>query len=227
MRLADDASELQRAKKLFRLNCAGCHAHVDEFGQGIASSNLSAPNLYGFASRKWIAGLLDPKQIAGPNYFGKTKGHAAGEMVDFVQTSFGEDASEEALQDRGKVIIALSAEAQLPAQREADAEAETNGTLEEGRTAIAEAAFDGGSCIDCHKFGDGGDLGSYPDLTGYGSLEWLKQMIADPENERHYADGNDRMPAFGGGEGRAGMLSDAEIELLARFLRGELAPASQ
>jgi hypothetical protein len=35
------------------------------------------------------------------------------------------------------------------------------------------------------------------------------------------------MPAFGGGEGRAGMLSDAEIELLARFLRGELAPASQ
>ena len=224
MSVAADAGESAQAERLFRLNCAGCHAHVDAFGRGIASTNLSAPNLYGFASRKWLAGLLDPTQIGGPNYFGNTKGHAGGEMTDFVETSFGEDADEEVLQKRQQIIAALSAEAQLPAQKEADAKAEEDGTLEAGRTAIAEYSFEnyGSTCIDCHKFHDEGVLGSYPDLTGYGSREWLKQMIANPENERHYADGNDRMPAFGGVDGHAGMLTDEQIDLLARFLRGEL-----
>jgi ubiquinol-cytochrome c reductase cytochrome b subunit len=205
-----------RARRLFRLNCAACHSYVDEFGQGIAASNPSAPNLHRFASREWLAGLLDPKRIGGPAYFGNTS-HAEGEMPGFVNDSFGSDEpSEEVLQQRQQIIVALSAEAKLPAQIEADAAAERDGTLEAGRTAIAEAAFDGGSCIDCHKYGDNGDLGSYPDLTGYGSLEWLKAMIADPENERHYAEGNDRMPAFA-----QRILADEEIELLARWLRGE------
>ena len=48
-----------------------------------ASPESSAPNLYGFASRAWISGLLDPKKIAGPEYFGKTS-HKEGEMVGFV-----------------------------------------------------------------------------------------------------------------------------------------------
>jgi ubiquinol-cytochrome c reductase cytochrome b subunit len=211
------ANPRQQAERLFRLNCAACHSHVDDLGRGIAAANPSAPNLHGFASRQWLTGLLDPKRIGGPAYFGNTS-HAKGDMFGFVNDTFAGEPSEEVLQQRQQIIAALSAEAKLPAQAEADMAAEQDGTLEAGRTAIAEAAFDGGSCIDCHKFHDNGDLGVNPDLTGYGSLEWLKQMIADPTGERHYPSGNDRMPAFATG----GILTDEEIELLAKWLRGEM-----
>jgi mono/diheme cytochrome c family protein len=70
--------------RLFANHCAGCHDHAGEEGVGIrreraltykldpAGNWLSqepplgnaAPNLDGFASRKWIAGLLDPDKIA-------------------------------------------------------------------------------------------------------------------------------------------------------------------
>ena len=35
--------------------------------QDIKAEKPSAPNLAGFASRPWIAGLLDPKKINGPS----------------------------------------------------------------------------------------------------------------------------------------------------------------
>ena len=83
----------------------------DENGK-VTFQPSGAPNLYNFASRKWIEGLLDPKQIsrieahdlllppdakesdpakylrevtAAP-YFGNTS-HAGGEMTDFVQNN--------------------------------------------------------------------------------------------------------------------------------------------
>ena len=48
--------------QLFAQHCANCHSHADAEGNGIVSAEPSAPNLKGFASRRWIAGLLDPHQ---------------------------------------------------------------------------------------------------------------------------------------------------------------------
>ena len=59
---------------------------------------------------------------------------------------------------------------------------------------------DQAGCTNCHHFHDEGSLGSAPDLTGYGSREWLIGMISNPEHERFYGDKNDRMPAFAAGD---------------------------
>ena len=73
------------------------------------------------------------------------------------------------------------------------------------------------------SFGDNGtDLGSAPDLTGWGSREWLVGIITDPTHERFYGDSNDRMPSFGkADEGAAPMLTPQQIGLLADWLRGD------
>jgi ubiquinol-cytochrome c reductase cytochrome b subunit len=74
----------------------------------------------------------------------------------------------------------------------------------------------------CHKFGDVGELGGAPDLTGYGSREWLVGMISNPTHERFYRDANDRMPAFAENENGEGNLLDAKsIGLITDWLRGE------
>lgn len=211
----------QRAERLFVSNCAACHSHTDQEGHGIAAQEPSAPNLYRFASREWLAGLLDPEQVGGERYFGHTS-HAEGDMATFVN----DDLSE--LDDAGKttlteLITALSAEAALPAQAEADKQAMEDGSLDKGREAMA-TAITNSACTDCHKFRDEGDLGSAPDLTGFGSREWLIGMISDPNHEQYYQGSNDRMPAFGRtgvGPTKQPLLSTADIELLAKWLRGE------
>src|SRR5262249_49795684 len=143
------------------------------------------PNLYEFASRSWLAGLLDPKQIAGANYFGHTS-HAEGQMVSFVNDTLAGWPAE----DVQNIVIALSAEASLKSQAAADARDQQK--IEAGRKLITDPE----RCVSCLKFHEHGELGSAPDLTGYGSREWLVGMISDPKHERYYRDDNDRMPSF-------------------------------
>ena len=215
-------SNSHRAHSLFERNCSACHSHADDSGRGIVAKNPTAPNLHGIASRQWLSGLLDPEQIVGEKYFGKTA-HFEGQMVDFVNTNLAtlDDAKRT---KRELIVAALSAEAALPGQAEADKKSMEDGSLEMGKTAITEAWEDSStSCIDCHKFHDQGDLGSAPDLTGYGSQAWLVQMITDPAHEAMYRDTNDRMPSFGVDPqgAKQPLLTADEIDLLARWLRGE------
>jgi quinol-cytochrome oxidoreductase complex cytochrome b subunit/mono/diheme cytochrome c family protein len=205
----------ERAAALFGQNCSVCHSYVDPQGRGIATRKPTAPNLLNFGSRAWIGGFLDPKRIATEEYFGGTT-HVAGEMVGFVHEKLAnlDDAKKAELT---ALIAALSAEAGLPKQKADDEAAKTDGTLEKGRKALVETF----ACIDCHKFGEEGDIGA-PDLTGYASLEWLKAFISNPEHERFYGDANDRMPDFNiAARGRRNLLDADEIELLAKWLRGE------
>jgi ubiquinol-cytochrome c reductase cytochrome b subunit len=222
------ATNDQKAERLFANNCAACHGprtrsvseatltrSVSE--ESMASS--SAPNLSGFGSRQWLAGLLDPKQIESDRYFGQTR-HAKGEMASFVNDNLAEldEAGQTKLQS---IIAALAAEASLPAEGDANKAAEQDGTLAKGRKALSQS-FDSSSCTDCHKFRDEGDLGSAPDLTGWGSKDWLVRFITDPTHEAFYRDTNDRMPSFGKSAGaKKSLLTAEEIERLARWLRGE------
>ena len=110
--------------------------------------------------------------------------------------------SDEGKQQLTQLIATLSAEAKLAYQSELDVSAAADGTLEAGAelmsTALAatEDAESEYSCTDCHKFQDVGELGSAPDLTGYGSEEWLVEFISNADHERFYAGTNDRMPLF-------------------------------
>jgi ubiquinol-cytochrome c reductase cytochrome b subunit len=194
--------------RLFDRYCASCHTHDEatEF-----PDKPSAPNLTHFASREWIGGLLDPEKIDGISYFGGTK-HKEGEMQGFVKETL-------AMADKEKVksvVAALSAEAALPAQQSLDEKEAA--LIKHGQAQIREIG-----CVDCHRFRDAGDLGSAPDLTGYGSYEWLKGMIANPTHERYYRDDNDRMPVFAEHEDKPenNIIAPANLDLLVRWLRGD------
>jgi ubiquinol-cytochrome c reductase cytochrome b subunit len=213
-------TERQRAERLFTTNCAGCHSHTNEHGVGITAARPSAPNLYGIGSRAWLAGLLDPERIKSDAYFGQTR-HAGGDMASFVESDLAEpnDAAKAKI---ASIIAALSAEAALPAAAEQDKQAAEDGTLETGRKALGEA-FENSSCVDCHKFRQQGDVGSAPDLTGWASKDWLVKLISDPSHDSFYRATNDRMPSFAKDPPgpKHPLLPAADIELLARWLRGE------
>lgn len=199
--------------RLFAAYCASCHTHTAPGDEAdlVQREKATAANLYAFASRKWIAGLLNPKQIGGPEYFGHTS-HAEGTMVGFVTDTLAGWPAEEVSQ----VVAALSAEAQLKAQVAADKKDAEQ--IEAGRKLIA----DGERCASCHHFREAGELGSAPDLTGYGSREWIVGMISDPKHERFYREDNDRMPSFANNQDPArNTLSSRQIGLLADWLRGD------
>jgi ubiquinol-cytochrome c reductase cytochrome b subunit len=204
--------------RLFGRYCASCHTHADSL---IAPEKPSAADLTKFASREWIAGLLDPDQIAGPHYFGGTEKHRAGDMAKFVLETFdsaGDEAKKKQLEEKAaQIAAALSAEAELPAQHSSD---EADGKLiEAGRQQMADVG-----CTDCHRFHDESvDLGTAPDLTGYGSYEWLRGMVGNPAHVRFYGESNERMPAFAEHDDQPenNIISPPNLDLLIRWLRGD------
>ncbi|MEO5802685.1 MAG: c-type cytochrome, partial [Verrucomicrobiota bacterium] len=202
---------LTQGPKLFSKHCASCHRYDGHDGTGIASTNLpEGADLKNFASREWIAGFLDPEKISGPHYFGGTK-FKDGKMAKFVKKDVAQFSAKEKEQLK-KVIAALSAEAWLKSQRDMDKR--DDAIIKEGRALLAQAPM---SCTDCHQFQNKDEDATAPDLTGYGSHEWLTGIISDPTHPRFYGKKNDRMPAYAEDK----ILDAQSIELLVNWLRGE------
>jgi ubiquinol-cytochrome c reductase cytochrome b subunit len=233
--LRNDA--LTQGPRLFAQYCASCHSYLapgeidsPEGKQQLA--NASAPNLHGFGSRTWIAGLLNPKQITSHEYFGATTRYKelkakdkSMEMIDYVLGDLREWPNEEVEQ----VVAALSAQAKLPSQRGADQK--DSESIAAGTKHIA----DDSRCAACHRFKPELQWSNpalqvnesgYPDLTHYASRDWLIGMISNPAAPRFYGDKNDRMPAFAvdEGDGSKNILTQQQIELLVDWLRGDYAP---
>ncbi len=213
--------------KLFREHCAACHSHTPESKsestdptQIIVVEKPSASNLWNFGSLGWTQGILNPEKVAGPHYFGNTA-FKDGDMVGFVKETIGGKLNELKGDELAKyrqsiddVALALAVEG----KRSVGDVADLNQHVEAGRKAIVEEF----ACIDCHKFRDDGEQGSAPDLTGYGSREWLTAFIGNPAAERFYSDKNDRMPAFAPHPGDpANRLSSEDLNTIVAWLRGE------
>jgi quinol-cytochrome oxidoreductase complex cytochrome b subunit/mono/diheme cytochrome c family protein len=197
--------------KLFSQQCASCHAFAGHDGTGNKLADPpSAPDLHDFASRKWIEGVVDPARVDSEAYYGPRMKAHKGKMVSYVKQDVAEYDKEQKEQLR-KVIKALSAEAALPSQAETDA-AEASDIVE-GRKLVGTH---GVGCTDCHTYhkekGKGG-----PDLTGYGSREWLTGIISNPAHPRFYGKDNDRMPAFGEQQ----RLTPGQIGMVVDWLRGD------
>jgi ubiquinol-cytochrome c reductase cytochrome b subunit len=199
---------LTQGPKLFARNCASCHRYDGHDGMGNQPKDAqSASDLKGFASREWLTGLLDPERISTPRYFGGTK-HKDGKMVGFVNKKVAKYSPEQK-ENLKKVIIALSSEARLRSQLDADARDAT--VINEGRALLRDDI----ACTDCHQFHVSDEDATAPDLTGYGSRQWLVGIISDPAHEKYYGKRNDRMPRFGEEQ----IMSFQAIGLLADWLR--------
>jgi ubiquinol-cytochrome c reductase cytochrome b subunit len=201
---------LTQGPRLFAKNCASCHRYDGHDGLGNpVTEPASAPDLKGFGSREWLAGLLDPAKVDGPEYFGGTR-FKEGKMVRYVKNKVAKYTPEQKASLQ-KVIAAVSAEAGLPNQAALDAR--DTALIQEGR----ELARGDMSCTDCHQFRKPDDEATAPDLTGWGSREWLIGIISNPAHERFYGKRNDRMPAFA----ETGQMDAAAIGMVADWLRGD------
>ena len=203
--------------KLFAAKCATCHSYDGRNGLGAPlGDKQTAAELKGWGSREWLRMFLDPQQITKEHVWGGTAfvqppaGKDRGDMVDYVVDEIPKlGAEEKAMLER--VILAVSAEAQLPAQRETDARDAS--LIEQGRKEFGETGL---NCADCHEFrGEGGGKG--PVLTGWGSREWTIGIIHNPADKKFYGRRNDRMQAFG----EKGEMDAREIGMLTDWLRGD------
>ncbi len=90
------------------------------------------------------------------------------------------------------------------------------------RLSLPATSFIKDNCTECHTF-HGKGTASGPDLTGYGSRDWLIGIIANPAHKRFYGKENDRMPAYAESatDAKKNLLSRQELELLVDWLRGE------
>jgi ubiquinol-cytochrome c reductase cytochrome b subunit len=203
---------LTQGPKLFAQHCASCHRYDGHDGLGKPVSDpSSAPDLKGFASREWLIGFMDAERITTPHYYGGTRFAERSQMVRFVQRDVA-DYDEEQQAMLAKVIKALSAEASLPAQ--AAIEAVEAPLIAEGRELLNHEDM---RCTECHKFHNDTEDAEAPNLTGYGSREWIVAFITNPAHERFYGERNDRMPAFGDEQ----TLNEQQLGLLADWLRGD------
>ena len=208
--LRDDV--LVQAPKIFAAKCASCHSYDgrDGLGQPLGDRQ-SAAELKGWGSREWLRMFMDPQQIGAAHVWGGTEFvKKRSDMVAYVLDEIPKFTPEQkAMLDR--VILAVSAEAALPSQREADARDAV--AIEQGRKDFGDAGL---NCADCHEFrGEGGGKG--PELTGWASREWTAGIVHNPADKKFYGRRNDRMQAFG----VKGELSKKQIEMLAEWLRGE------
>ncbi|MDH3424107.1 MAG: c-type cytochrome, partial [Gemmatimonadota bacterium] len=202
---------LTQGPKIFEAQCSSCHRFNGHDGLGgTPADDASASDLAGYGSREWLSGLLDADRVATDEYFGATE-HARGRMVRFVQRGLTQ-LDEDGRADLEKVILAVSAQAELPGQAAMDAA--DAGQIEEGRALIASEAI---NCVRCHAFEEGSESDDAPVLTGWASRAWMIGMVHDPTQEPYYRDDNDRMPSFG----VEGILSPMEIELVVDWLRGD------
>ncbi|MGV3707229.1 MAG: cytochrome b N-terminal domain-containing protein [Gemmatimonas sp.] len=196
--------------RIFSRNCSACHRYDghDGLGAPLPKDSISGSDLKGFGSRAWVARFLHPDSILTPQQWGGTV-HKDGDMVAWLQEHVPEfdDDQKQVFQ---YVQWALSAEAGLKAQKEMDVR--DSASIAIGRAFIRDTL---NGCASCHTFHDL-NKGS-PDLTGWGSRQWLIDFIGDPAHERFFGDNNDRMPSFL----KDKTLTLKELGLVADWLRGE------
>jgi len=211
-----DADPLTRGPELFARDCASCHRFHGHDGLGqVPAAPATSSDLGGYATRYWIRGLL-----ANPmddRYFGRMRTEegepAHTRMSIWIEETSDENCSErdrQALLENFDAVAAYLEDESLHPGRIADLVAlPTNGTPaasdavpdEHTRRLLTRGReFFLAECNECHSYrGARRGTRSAPEMFGYGSVEWIELMIAEPDHETRYRSvGRERalMPRF-------------------------------
>ena len=214
---------------LFAKHCAACHRYDGHDGTGkTPTKSATAADLGNFGSRDWLRSVLvDYKNhfasLANATWDGEDVGPdflEDGEMVSWSEDHkerLLEEANQESLNAIIEFVVAQSGRTDLPPINE-ELAAKGRDIFELGELAVGELDS---SCVDCHALTPAAESeplseeGTSPMLTGYGGMQWLKGMIADPAATDYYGNATNAMPAF------ADKLTDEELDLLVRWMAGE------
>jgi ubiquinol-cytochrome c reductase cytochrome b subunit len=181
-----------RGPKLFETNCASCHSYTptdpkDQVKFNDPKLTYKAADLADFGTEKWIRGLLN--KPSDDKYFGRTHLNDTKHngMVKWrsklEKERKGMEKEDIAKQDVEHDLIAkFLAQQSLP--------------VKDRDEKIEKAGLDAfnDNCATCHKINEPGQS-TGPNLTGYGSQEWLRLMIMAPDHVTRYGNRN-KMPAF-------------------------------
>ncbi len=195
--------------RIFSRNCSSCHRYEghDGLGNALPKDSISASDLHGFGSRAWVKGFLNADSILTARYWGGTV-HNEGEMAAWLADYARETDLQ--LATRENVVLALSSRARLASQAAVDAA--DSARIAAGLLFMRDTV---NGCAQCHKFQDVG-LDS-PELTEWGSRQWMVEFVHDPAHPKFFGRDNDRMPSFG----KEKSLTNREIEMVVDWIRGE------
>ncbi|MFM2152214.1 MAG: cytochrome b6 [Pseudomonadota bacterium] len=171
----------ERGRKLFSQNCAGCHP------TGQPRDKPKGPDLAGWGGAAWAAGCI--AHPGDQRFFGATPITGMEDYASLGETRIHELAAFVA----GLKAHPGVAPDQLPAG------------LQSGR-----AAFEAEGCDGCHSL-TAGEENAAPNLNGYASASWLRDLLLAPDGALFFGDEND-MPSY------AGKLDDRQLDDLTAFM---------
>jgi ubiquinol-cytochrome c reductase cytochrome b subunit len=195
--------------RIFSRNCASCHRYDghDGLGNALPKDSISASDLKGYGSREWVQGFLNADTILTPRYWGGTI-HTEGDMTGWLGDHIPE--TDEEIATRRNVVLALSSQAALTSQAAMDRKDSVQ--IAAGIQFMRNTS---NGCAECHKFQDVGT--DSPELSGWGSREWMVAFVNDPTHPRFFGRDNDRMPSYGTEKS----LTQREIEMVVDWIRQE------
>ena len=186
-----DPAKVEAGSKLFVDNCQSCHL-VD----GKGGDDGEGPELTAWGSEVWLSAFL-----ANPNH---ASFYGGSDFEDVMQP-----LSEYELEEKEEVAAILDG---LMLNRS------VNPLTEADKATQAKwiEVFEEYSCVGCHQLtiGEtamGGDDSSGPPLTRYGSAEWLKALLEEPDAASHYGELN-AMPPF------ADQLEEEELDQVIHYM---------
>lgn len=241
--LANDS--VTRGPVLFAAHCTVCHRYHGHDGLGaIPASPATSSDLSGFGSRDWVRLVLaDPMDPRRFGLMKNPEGEPAHtRMKKWIEKQLERNSEEqektELFAQFDAVAAYLAAEGKNPGiGKTID---EIVAPKSESPTSVADAPNDEQkkaaspfpeahdetnqrgrevfltTCNECHSYeGNRSGTTRAPDMFGYGGVDWIEQMIANPAHEQKYGNtGREpaRMPAF------ADRLTPLDRRMIAEWL---------
>lgn len=199
-----------RGPELFDKHCAGCHT-LGEHGE---EKDRNAPKLDGWSKEGWILDLLhDPD---GDARFGRTPYKGEMPSMDVKPKDADPSWTPMPAEDMKACAAFLASQGDPPGFTPPPASLRSDPKLVARGKEIVTTR-----CTACHLWngeGDDGGQGLAPELSGYGSLAWVRAQIANPASKATYREDaldperKGHMPRFDT------ELSAADIDLLATWV---------